>query len=294
MRVGAALLTLYVVWGSTYLAIHWVVVAHWPLLLTAAIRFLLAAGMFLGAARLQGPLQAPAGGLREVLHATVAGLLLFVVSNGLVMWGQTRVDSGVTALLVALTPVWIALLETLFGVRPSALQLAGVAVGLVGVGVLADPRAAALDPYGAAALMTASASWALGTVWSKRRPSRASSTESAGWQMVVASAVLFAVALARGERLPPTLELRPLLAFAWLLVGGSFVGFGTFSWLLRNSRPALATTYAYVNPVVAALLGWWFAGEAFGPRTAVAAALVLGGVAAITAGRPPAPVTTDG
>jgi drug/metabolite transporter (DMT)-like permease len=289
MRVAAALATLYAVWGSTYLAIRWIVEAHWPLLLTASARFALASALFLGAARLQGPLRAPAGGLAEVRHASVAAVLLFVVSNGLVMWGQTRVGSGLTALLVGLTPVWIAVLEALLGAWPTRPQVAGVVAGALGVAVLADPRSSDLDPWGAAALLSASVSWACGTVWSKRMPSRAGPLESAGWQMIVASAVLLAASLAKGESPPTDLSLRPLLAFSWLMLGGSFVGFGTFAWLLRNASPAVATTYAYVNPVVAALLGWWFAGETFGPRTLVAAALVLGGVAAITVGRPPAP-----
>lgn len=289
MRVAAALATLYAVWGSTYLAIRWIVEAGWPLLLTASVRFLLASLLFLGAARLQGPLRAPGGGLAEVRHASVAALFLFVLSNGLVMWGQTRVGSGLAALLVALTPVWIALLEALLGARPSRAQAAGVVAGGLGVAVLADPRAADLDPWGAAALLSASVAWACGTVWSKRSPTRAGPLEGAGWQMLVAAGVLFAASLAKGESPPAALAVRPALAFAWLLFGGSFVGFGTFAWLLRNASPAVATTYAYVNPVVAALLGWWLAGETFGPRAVVAAALVLGGVAAITAGRAPPP-----
>jgi drug/metabolite transporter (DMT)-like permease len=285
MRVLVALLTLYLVWGSTYLAIHWVIVAGWPLLLTAAIRFTLAGGLFLLAARAQGPLRAPSGGWRELRHAAVAASLLFVVSNGLVMWGQTRVESGMTALLVALTPLWITLIEACLGTRPDRWQLGGVAVGLAGVAVLADPRVNAIDPWGAAALVLASCAWGAGTVWSTRATTAASPIEGAGWQLLFASAVLFVIAGARGERLPDVVAWRPLLAFCWLLFAGSLAGYGAFTWLLRNSSPAVATTYAYVNPVVAALLGWAFAGESFGWRAGIAAALVLSGVAAITTSR---------
>lgn len=198
------------------------------------------------------------------------------------MWGQTRVPSGLTALLVALTPLWITLVESALGARPTARQALGVLAGLLGVAALAEPGGGVLDPWGAAALVTASFSWALGTIWTRRRPTVATPTEGAGWQLAAASVVLLGAAAARGERLPDTLALRPLLAFAWLLFGGSFVGFGAFSWLLRHTRPAVAVTYAYVNPVVAAGLGWAFAGESFGARAGVAGALVLGGVLAIT------------
>lgn len=282
MRTAVALLTLYTVWGSTYLAIHYVVEAGWPLLLTAGIRFALAAGLFLLAARAEGPWRAASGGSAEGVRAVVAALLLFVVSNGLVMWGQTRVPSGLTALLVALTPLWITLVEAALGARPTVRQGVGVVAGLLGVAVLAEPGGGVLDPWGAAALVTASFSWALGTIWTRRRPTVASPTEGAGWQLAAASVVLLGAAAVRGERLPDTLALRPTLAFAWLLFGGSFVGFGAFSWLLRHTRPAVAVTYAYVNPIVAAGLGWAFAGESFGARAGVAGALVLGGVLAIT------------
>jgi drug/metabolite transporter (DMT)-like permease len=282
VRTAVALLTLYTVWGSTYLAIHYVVEAGWPLLLTAGIRFALAAGLFLLAARAEGPWRAASGGSAEGVRAVVAALLLFVVSNGLVMWGQTRVPSGLTALLVALTPLWITLVEAALGARPTVRQGVGVVAGLLGVAVLAEPGGGVLDPWGAAALVTASFSWALGTIWTRRRPTVASPTEGAGWQLAAASVVLLGAAAVRGERLPDTLALRPTLAFAWLLFGGSFVGFGAFSWLLRHTRPAVAVTYAYVNPIVAAGLGWAFAGESFGARAGVAGALVLGGVLAIT------------
>lgn len=287
MRVAAALLTLYVVWGSTYLAIHWIVVAGWPLMTTASVRFFLASLLFLATARARGPLAAPAAFRTELVHAAVAATFLFVISNSLVMWGQTRVPSGLAALLVAMTPVWITLLEALGGRRPGRWQLAGVAVGLVGVAVLAEPLGGggAVDPRGATALVGASVSWALGTVWSKRRRSVASPIEAAGWQLLFASAALFVLSRLRGEPLPATGSPRAFAAFAWLLVGGSYVGFGAFSWLLRNTPPSVATTYAYVNPVVAALLGWAFAGETFGLRSAVASTLVLSGVFAITAGQ---------
>lgn len=285
--VAAALLTLYVVWGSTYLAIRWIVEAGWPLLGTASVRFFLASACFFAVARAMGPLTASWG---RIGNAAVAGWIFFLVSNALVMWGQTRVASGMAALLVALMPVWVTLLEALAGARPSSRRLAGVGVGLIGVAVLVDPRGGTVDPLGALGVIGASLAWAVGSVWTKRRPMPEGVVEGAGWQLLAAAVPLGLASVAFGESWPATwTDPRGLGAFAWLLVGGSLIGFGAFVWLLRNVPPALATTYAYVNPVVAALLGWSLAGEPLTPRVLVASALVLGGVAAITTERAPIP-----
>lgn len=280
IAVGSALLTLYLVWGSTYLAIRFVVEAGWPLLGTASARFLLAGALFFGAAWASGPLRAT---VAQVKNAAVAGLILFVVSNGLVMWAQTRVPSGLAALLVALTPVWITFFEALGGTWPSGRRLVGVAAGLLGVAVLVDPRSASVDPLGALGLLGASAAWSVGTLWSKRRSMPESVLEGATWQFASAAVALGLISALVGETWPPgEIDGKGLAAFAWLLVGGSLIGFGAFTWLLKNTAPAVATTYAYVNPVVAAALGWQLADEPFTPRIAVASVLVLVGVAAIT------------
>jgi drug/metabolite transporter (DMT)-like permease len=283
VRTAVALLTLYTVWGSTYLAIHYVVEAGWPLLLTAGIRFALAAGLFLLAARAEGPWRAASGGSAEGVRAVVAALLLFVVSNGLVMWGQTRVPSGLTALLVALTPLWITLVEAALGARPTVRQ------GVGGWWPACSAWRCWPSPAAASSIRGGRRPWSrrrsrgrsarsgpgAGPRWPRRPKAPAGSWRLRRWCSWARAAV-------RGERLPDTLALRPTLAFAWLLFGGSFVGFGAFSWLLRHTRPAVAVTYAYVNPIVAAGLGWAFAGESFGARAGVAGALVLGGVLAIT------------
>lgn len=282
--VLVALITLYVVWGSTYLAIGGIVAAKWPLLGTASARFLLASAVFFAVARSRGPLRAT---WPEVWNAAVAGWILFLVSNALVMWAQTRVASGLAALLVAVTPVWITVLEALEGVRPSPRRIAGVGVGLVGVAVLVDPRAGVIDPLGALGLLGASGAWAVGSLWTKRRPMPEGVLERVGWQLGAASVALALASAAVGETWPAgDLDPRGVVGFGWLLVGGSLIGYGTYAWLLEHTPPALATTYAYVNPVVAALLGWGLAGETLTMRVVAASALVLGGVAAITSERP--------
>lgn len=277
-----ALVTLYTVWGSTYLAIHWVVEDHLPLLSTAAVRFAVAGALMTGVARARGAAPAP---WARIGNAAVAGTFLFVVSNALVMYAQTRIASGLTALLVALTPVWIALFDAVSGERPGPVRAVGVVAGLLGVGVLVDPTGGTLDPIGAGAVIAASLAWSTGTVWLRFRPLPEDLWASAGWQMGTASVSLAALGWWRGEAWPDTVSPRGAGAFAWLLFGGSVVGFGTYTWLLKVTRPAIATTYAYVNPLVAVLLGWWFASEPLTARAGVAAALILGGVAAISLDR---------
>ena len=186
LSVGLALATLYLVWGSTYLAIRFVVEAELPLLWTASVRFALAGGLMIGGAVARGavrPTRAQLG------NAFVAGGLMFVGSNALVMAGQTHIASGMAALLVALTPVWIALFDAARGERPGALRGLGVVLGLVGVGVLLDPRGA-VDPLGAGEVIAASLCWSLGTVWSRLRPMPKDAVLSAGLQMASASVMM--------------------------------------------------------------------------------------------------------
>lgn len=279
LRVALALFALYVVWGSTYLAIRWIVETGVSLLWTASLRFALAAALMLAAAAARGearPTRAQFG------NAAVGGTLMFVVSNGLVMWGQQTVASGLTALLVATTPLWLLGFEAVGGARTGPRGVAGVVVGLVGVGVLVEPSTAGVDPWGAGAILTACVAWALGTMWGKHRDLPGSALGRSGWQMAFAAVVLAGVAAAAGDPVPwpvPTAAIGP---FLWLLFAGSIVGFGAFTWLLSVTRPTVATTYAYVNPVIAVLLGAWFAGERLPGRAAVGAALIVGAVVLVT------------
>ncbi|MCB9686371.1 MAG: EamA family transporter [Alphaproteobacteria bacterium] len=283
LPVVLALLTLYLVWGSTYLAIRFVVEADLPLLWTAAVRFAIAGALMVGGAVARGTARPTRA---ELGNAFVAGVLMFVGSNGLVMAGQTRIASGLAAVLVALTPVWIALFDAARGERPGPMRALGVVLGLVGVGVLLDPRGSTVDPLGAGAVIGASLCWSTGTMWSRLRPMPTDPVLSAGLQMAMASVVLAPAGFALGERWPDHVPASGLLGFVWLLVGGSIVGYGSYTWLLKVTKPAIATTYAYVNPLVAVILGFFLAGEQLSPRSVVAGAAILAGVAAITLDRP--------
>jgi drug/metabolite transporter (DMT)-like permease len=288
VQVVVAFAAVYLVWGSTYLAIHFGIETLPPFLM-AGTRFLAAGAILYGFARLVGA--------RRPTRATwwTTGLtgVLLLGGNGGVVWAQQRVPSGMTALLVATVPLWMVLLDwAVERRRPTARVWAGLAVGFLGLALLIGPAdflgGGAADPLGAAVLICASLSWATGSVVSRRVALPASPLLGTGMQMLAAGAVLLAFGSLAGEW--PRLELagvstRSWLALAYLVVFGSLVGFTAYTWLLRNVEIAKVATYAYVNPVVAVLLGWMFAGEALTPRMGLAAGVIVAAVAFITSAR---------
>lgn len=226
------------------------------------------------------------------------GTLLLLGGNGLVIWSEQWVPTGVAAVLVATVPLWTVLFEAaMFRSPPSRWALAAVALGTAGVVVLAGPRAwgaGAVPWWGALALVAASASWALGTVLARRLPRPASALEATAQQMVAGGIGFALVALALGEFAqwrPATTSMAAWSALAYLIVAGSWIGFSAYLWLLEHSTPARATSYAYVNPVVAVLLGWALRGEPLTARVLVALLLVAGAVLLVLrdAARPAAP-----
>jgi drug/metabolite transporter (DMT)-like permease len=286
-KLLAAFAAIYVIWGSTYLAIL-IAIETIPPFWMAAARFLTAGGLLYAWARWRGE---PAPTLVHWRSAFVVGGLLLLTGNGVLSWAEKLVPSGLAALLVATVPLWMVMLDGAGrGWRlPPRQLLVGVAVGLVGVALLIGPGRFAggegIHPLGAAALLAASLSWALGSLYSRRAELPKSPFVGTAMQMIGGGVgLVFAGALA-GEA--GTLELaaisgRSLWALAYLVGFGSLVGFTAYIWLLRVSSPALVSTYAYVNPVVAVLLGWGFAGEEITPRTLIAAAVIVGAVALIT------------
>lgn len=289
IAVVAALLALYVLWGSTYLAIAWVIETL-PLFVTASVRFLVAGALLIGWARARG---VPWPTAPQWRAAAIVGTALFLGGNGLVMWAQTRVASGVAALLIAMVPMWIALYEAAGGRRPPLGRLIGLVVGLVGVSLLVGVGGAdRVDPIGALALAASAALWAGGSMYLRGAPAPASTVMATGMQMTVGGVALGVVGLAAGEL--ATLDLagvtaRSALSFGWLLVAGSLIGFTVYAWLLRVSTPSVASTYAYVNPAVAVLLGWALHDEPLSPRIVVAGALIVVAVVLITRYRASAP-----
>jgi drug/metabolite transporter (DMT)-like permease len=218
--------------------------------------------------------------------------------NGGVVWAEQRVPSGLTAVLIATVPLWVALLDWLWrGTRPTALGLAGLALGMARIGLLVGPGELAgsrgVDLLGAAVLVLGSLSWAAGSLYSRGARLPGSPLLSTAMEMLAGGALLLALGLATGQAGQLDLaqvSLRSVLAFGYLIVFGSLIAFTAYIWLLRATSPAQAATYAYVNPVVAVFLGWALAGEPLTARTLLAAAVIVGSVVLITAQPRPRPV----
>lgn len=279
-RLAIALVTIYLVWGSTYLAIA-IAVRTIPPLSMAAVRFLTAGIVLYAALRARGT-EAPSWS--ETRTAAIVGVFLLVGGNGLVTTNAHALPSGIVALLIATTPLFMVLLPILFGgEKPRAVTIAATALGLAGVGALVRPSGteAALPMMNVLGIICAALSWSIGSLISKRMPAPASSMMATAQQMTIGGLALVVVAALRGELAQIELSAfstDSMLALAYLTIFGSVTGFGAYVWLLRNTSPAVATSYAYVNPLVALLLGSVLADEPFGPRTVLAGALIIGAV----------------
>ena len=289
-QVVAAFAAVYVVWGSTYLAILFAIETIPPFLMAGA-RFLASGAALYAWTRLRGGPRPTRANWRA---ATVVGAFLLVGGNGGVVWAEQRVPSGLAALLVATMPLWMVLLDWWRGggVRPTGRTWAGIAVGFLGLGILVGPAellgGGAADPLGAAVLLLASVLWAVGSVYSRRAALPESPFQATAMEMLAGGALLVLVGSAAGEwgRLDPAaVSGRSLAALAYLVVFGSCVGFTAYIWLLRHVEVAKVSTYAYVNPVVAVFLGWLLAGEPVTARTLAAAAVIVVAVAFITSSK---------
>lgn len=292
----AALAAVYLVWGSTYLAIRFAVETLPPFLM-AGVRFTVAGALLYGWRRARGHAR-PTG--PQWRAAIVVGALMLMAGNGGVVWAEQWVESGTAALLVASVPLWMVLMEWLRpGGRPPRPSVwVGVLVGLMGVGLLMGaPTPTGGDRYtvGVVVLVLASVAWAVGSLYSRSAVLPAPLMATA-MQMLAGGILLLVVGVGAGELVglePESFSLKSLLALLYLILFGSLIGFTSYVWLLRVTPPAIASTYAYVNPVVAVFLGWLLAGERITPRILVASAVIVGGVAVITTARarrgPPAP-----
>jgi drug/metabolite transporter (DMT)-like permease len=290
-RLLTAFAAVYIIWGSTYLAIRFAVETLPPLLMAGA-RFIIAGSILLLWSRLREGGGGPSA--RDWLTGLVSGALLLLGGNGAVVWAEQRVPSGIAALLVAIVPLWMVLLDWIRagGRRPATPVFIGLALGLIGLGLLVGPDAlqggGAIDSTGAGVLVLGSLSWAIGSLYTQRAPKPSSPHRGSGTQMFAGGACLVVVALVAGEGAQLDLahaSTRSLLGFAYLVTFGSLIGFTAYVYLLTHTTAAKASTYAYVNPVVAVLLGWAFANEPVTSRTLVAAAVILAGVAIITVSR---------
>jgi drug/metabolite transporter (DMT)-like permease len=277
--VLGALAALYVLWGSTYFAIR-VSLESYPPLLMGGIRFLVAGGVLYVALRRRG---APVPDRRQWLGAVVVGGFLLCGSNGLVILAERTASSSLTAVAMASMPLWTALFSCFVGRRPAALEWAGLLIGFGGVVLL--NAGGALDAGGAGLLLLlAPISWAFGSVLSGRLPLPGGAMAGAA-QMIAGGVAMLAIGLGRGERLAHLPTARATFAVGYLVVCGSLVGFTAYGYLLRKARPAVATSYAYVNPVVALAIGLVLGGETVTARTAYAAAVILTGGVLLSAAR---------
>jgi drug/metabolite transporter (DMT)-like permease len=283
--IWVALWTVYLVWGSTYLAIR-IMVRTLPPLLSGGLRFTVAAVILLGILLIRRGSSAVSIGRRELLSCTIVGTALLLGGNGLVSVAEIRVPSNLGALVIASVPLWVVLLRSIFDERVPAVTLVSVAIGFVGVGILMLPggRSSGAPIGGLLVLLAASVCWASGSFLSTKLTFPRDPLVSTGWQMLTGGLVMTFLAAAVGEGASfHTSEITrsSLLAFIYLVVMGSLVAFTAYSWLLRNAPISKVSTYAYVNPVVAIFLGWWILSERITPNVLIGAAVIVSSVAFI-------------
>lgn len=288
-RVFAAFVAVYIIWGSTYLAIRYAVETIPPFLMASA-RFLVS-GLFLYTfSRWRG---APRPSLSSWKKTAIVGGLLLVGGNGALVWAEQTVPSGLAALIVAILPFWIVILEWILPGRkkPGAGIVAGLVMGIIGLGILLGP--AALDKgsdvglVGPVILIIGSLSWALGSLYS-RRVKMPPPLLATGMEMLAGGAILLVFSVLFGETTrfdPAAVSAASLLGLVYLTTFGSLLAFTAYVFLLEHVPATRVSTYAYVNPVVAVFLGWFIASEPITPRTLIAAAVILGAVALITTAR---------
>lgn len=273
----AAFFALYVIWGSTYLVIR-IGVESWPPLLLAGIRFVIAGSLMYGFLRWRG---APAPTWAQWKAAGIIGVLLLAGGNGGVSVAEHMgVASGVAALAVATVPLFTLLFGYFWGTRNTRLEWAGIVLGLIGIAMLNLGSNLQSSPLGATLLILAAASWAFGSVWSKHLPLPQGAMASAV-EMLVGGVVLLIGSAASGEHLQKVPPIEGWIALAYLTIFGSIIAFNAYMYLLKHVRPAAATSYAYVNPAVAVLLGIVFVGETIGIEEALAMLVIISAVVLI-------------
>ena len=280
-RVALALVTLYLIWGSTYLAIRFALEGGFPPFLLGGVRFLIAGGLMYAFLRARGT---PAPSRAQWGNAAVMGVLLLVLGNGMVNLAEQTVSSGMTAVAVASAPLWMGVFAAMRGDRPTRTEWLGLGIGFLGVLWLNAGSSLAASPVGLVALLVASIAWSYGSIWSRGRD-LPSPFMAASAQMLCGGVAMCVLGALVGERFQAMPTPGGLAAFAYLIVAGSIVGFSAYIWLLQHVRPALAGSYAYVNPVIAVGLGAWLARERFGMGELVAMGVILLGVVAITFAR---------
>lgn len=288
-KVWLALLAIYIVWGSTYLAIRFAVETI-PPFFHAGLRFLVSGLVLLVWRKLAGD---PLPTRKQWISLAIIGTLLLLGGNGLVSWAEQTIPSGVAALIIGAVPMFLVIAEAFRpgGVKPTWRVIVGLLIGFTGIYLLVGPSEFAggmkLDPLGVLALLTACALWASGSVYSKHADLPKSALMMTGAEMLMGSLSLFIVSVATGELKGfnfAQVSDSSWLGLAYLITFGSMIGFVSYAWLLQNAPISLVATYAYVNPLVAVLLGFLFAGEDLSLRILAASVIIIGSVVFINSG----------
>ncbi len=286
-RLAAAFLAVYVIWGSTYLAIR-IAIETMPPFVMAGTRFVIAGAILYGWTTLRGTRGPTRVHWRSAL---IIGGLLLLGGNGLVTWAEQEVPSSLAALIIASTPIWFVVLEALRpgGTRPTRRTLAGVFIGFIGIAVLVGPAnlttGLQIRTISLVAMLLAPISWAAGSLYSRRASLPRSPIQSNGMEMLLGGALLLILATVTGEWTSfdvDAISARSAAAFIYLVIFGSIIAFTAYVWLLKATTPAKASTYAYVNPIVAVFLGWTLASEPVTPNMLVAMGIILFAVALIS------------
>ena len=298
LAVAAALLTVYIVWGSTYLAIA-LMIETLPPLLSAGARYGGAGALMLGFLAARARWRRRSGGAGDERptgaqwrSALIIGTLLLLGGNGGVVLSELLIPSGIAAVLVATVPIWMATFDAvLTRRRPSGLVIAGLVAGIAGVAVLLVPVEGieGLDPLGVGLVVVAAISWAIGSLYARRAPLPRSGLLATGMEMLAGGAVLMLAGTLLGEvgrTQVAEFSLRSILAFGYLIVFGSILAFTAYTWLLAHVPVSTVATYAYVNPIVAVALGSLVLSEPITLRTLIASGVIIGAVVAMVSGRP--------
>jgi drug/metabolite transporter (DMT)-like permease len=283
-RIWIALLALYIIWGSTYLAIRFTVETI-PPFLSGSLRFVVSGAILFAWRWLAGDPKPTASNWKA---AAIVGTLLLAGGNGLVSLAEKTVPSGVAALVIATSPFWLVLFESLRagGSKPSWLTILGLVIGFSGVFILIGPANITgsnqhIETFGALLLLTAPILWSLGSIYARGADMPKSTLMSTGMQMLAGSVSLFIISVMTGELNGfsfAQVSTRSWLGLIYLITFGSLIGFVSYGWLLQNAPVSLLSTYAYVNPVVAVFLGWLLADEDLTPRIIIASVIIIGSV----------------
>ena len=290
-KIWLALLALYVVWGSTYLAILFAVETI-PPFMHAGFRFLISGAILYTWRRRAGDAPPTTGNWRST---AIVGTALLLGGNGLVAWAEQSVPSGIAALMISTAPFWLVLFESMRtgGAKPNRLSILGLLIGFAGVFILIGPAEitggeGSIDPFGAFLLLLAPFFWSLGSIYARGADMPKSTLLSTGMQMLTGAVALFIVSGIKGEFNGFSLDqvsTRSWLGLLYLITFGSLIGFVSYGWLLHNAPVSLTSTYAYVNPVVAVFLGYFFAGETLNGRILIATVIIISSVILINRSR---------